>query len=163
MTSTWCFSARDWMMLRFAGDNHSTLSYKMRKAGPMAWKSWSATLEGVFPGSLTGILADSVCRWHHWFPSRRGTHRRATRTLIPSPSLTYTHVHFNDFNDHCPGVWDIHCHWNCCKNGSFMSSVLICTPYKKFKTSKRFGAELFSTEKLPDWMDFTVSRYCFWW
>ena len=43
-------------------------------------------IRGVFPGSLTGILLDSVCRWHHWFPSRRGTHRRATRTLIPSPT-----------------------------------------------------------------------------
>ena len=44
-------------------------------------------VRGVFPGSLTGILVDSVCRWHHWCPSRRGTHRTATRTLIPSRLL----------------------------------------------------------------------------
>ena len=58
MTSMWCFSVSDWKMLHFASDNPSTLTCIIHRAGPTAWKSRSALLEGSFlalwPGS-TGI------------------------------------------------------------------------------------------------------------
>jgi len=68
---SWCFPPSNWMMLHFAADNPSTFSCIMCRAGPTAWKPWSALLGGggVLRGCVTRIHRDSVCRWNLWFPS----------------------------------------------------------------------------------------------